>query len=364
MHGLSLVKLLALALPVAEVLAHPPPPPAPSSNCPPKSCCARPLIRKEWRALSKQERLDYLSAVKCLMAAPPQLAHLYPGSKSRFDDFQAAHIELTPLIHWNAPFLPWHRMFVHLYEQDLRKTCGYKGAQPYWDWSLDAVSEEAVLASPLFDPVYGFGGNGPYIPDEEAAAFPNLPFVVPGRSGGGCITDGPFADRNVSLGLGDSVEYQPHCLRRDISPWLLTHAANADVVSHVLDAPDFWEFNKRAQGGLMPDEITLHGSGHIAIGGNAGEIANVNSSPGDPIFYLHHANLDRVWEQWQAKNSANRNDFFGPDKEWSYPFDFFGPTVYQNITAEFGLVYSQLAGANKVQDLLHPQKGPLCYVYA
>jgi hypothetical protein len=103
MHGLSLVKLLALALPVAEVLAHPPPPPpAPSSNCPPKSCCARPLIRKEWRALSKQERLDYLSAVKCLMAAPPQLAHLYPGSKSRFDDFQAAHIELTPLIHWNV----------------------------------------------------------------------------------------------------------------------------------------------------------------------------------------------------------------------------------------------------------------------
>lgn len=196
-------------------------------------------------------------------------------------------------------------MFVHLFEDELRSACGYSGAQPYWDWSLDAGSEADVLASPIFDAVNGFGGNGVYIPDEEAMAFPNLPFKVPGRSGGGCVTDGPFADREVSLGLGESLEYNPHCLRRDISPWLLTHAANAGVVSHVLEANSFYEFNIRAQGGLMPEEITLHGSAHIAIGGNSGDIANVNSSPGDPLFYLHHANLDRVWEQWQAKGTSH-----------------------------------------------------------
>jgi len=32
--------------------------------------------------------------------------------------------------------------------------------------------------------------------------FPNLPFPVPGRTGGGCISSGPFKNRNVSLGMG------------------------------------------------------------------------------------------------------------------------------------------------------------------
>ncbi|KAH7305905.1 hypothetical protein B0I35DRAFT_471468 [Stachybotrys elegans] len=342
MHSSSLVQLLAAALSIGNALALPQGPSP--TKCGPKEV----LVRKEWRRLSKTEKQNYLKAVQCLQNAPPQLAHLYPGSKSRFDDFQAAHIELTPLIHWN---------------QDLRKTCNYKGAQPYWDWSLDAVSEDAVLASPIFDPVDGFGGNGAYISDEEAFAFPNLPFVVPGRSGGGCVTDGPFASRPVSLGLGESTEYNPHCLRRDMSPWLLTHSANSDVVDHVMAAPDFWEFNKRAQGGLMPDEITLHGSGHIAIGGNSGDIANVNSSPGDPLFYLHHANLDRVWENWQRKSSANRNSFAGPDNGWAYPFNFFGDIPYSNITTDFALVYSELSASNKISDLMYTNKGPLCYRY-
>ncbi|KAL2208498.1 Di-copper centre-containing protein [Sarocladium strictum] len=358
MHVSGLVQALLLALPIGQALAHP-------SGCKPKDkdCCSNPLVRKEWRHLSKKQKHAYIDAVKCLQQKPPQLSHIYSGSKSRFDDFQASHIELTPLIHWNAPFLPWHRYFVHLYETALRNECGYSGAQPYWDWSLDANNEADVLSSPIFHPTTGFGGNGPYIPDSEASAFPNLPFIVPGRSGGGCVADGPFASRTVSLGLGESTAYNPHCLRRDISPWLLTHSANSGVVNHVLDADSFYEFNIRAQGGLMPDEITLHGSAHIAIGGNSGDIANVNSSPGDPLFYLHHANLDRVWEQWQRKAPANRNDFSGPDKEWAYPFNFFGDIPYNNITSDWDLVYSGLSGGNKVRDLMHPLKGPLCYKY-
>ena len=33
---------------------------------------------------------------------------------------------------------------------------------------------------------------------------------------------------------------------------------------------------------------------------------NVFSSPGDPLFYLHHANLDRVWRMWQARDLPGR----------------------------------------------------------
>lgn len=195
----------------------------------------------------------------------------------------------------------WHRYFIHLYEKELRSTCGYTGAQPYWNWSLDANNEADVLDSPVFDPATGFGGNGPYIPDSEAAVFPNLPFVVPGRSGGGCVPDGPFAGRNISLALGATLAYDPHCLRRDVSPYIVARAGNQGVVNNALAAPDFYQFNRRVQGGLNPDEMTLHASVHIGVGGNTGDIANVNSSPGDPLFYLHHANIDRIWELWQTK---------------------------------------------------------------
>ena len=33
---------------------------------------------------------------------------------------------------------------------------------------------------------------------------------------------------------------------------------------------------------------------------------NLFSSPGDPLFYLHHAYLDKLWAEWQAKNTSAR----------------------------------------------------------
>lgn len=31
------------------------------------------------------------------------------------------------IAHDAAPFLPWHRYFIHLYELALRESCGYEG---------------------------------------------------------------------------------------------------------------------------------------------------------------------------------------------------------------------------------------------
>jgi tyrosinase len=43
---------------------------------------------------------------------------------------------------------------------------------------------------------------------------------------------------------------------------------------------------------------------------------NPISSPGDPIFYLHHTWLDKVWWDWQALNlTARLTDISGPNKQ-------------------------------------------------
>lgn len=36
------------------------------------------------------------------------------------------------------------------------------------------------------------------------------------------------------------------------------------------------------------------------------QMLNAVSSPGDPLFFLHHTWLDRIWAQWQAKDPATR----------------------------------------------------------
>lgn len=44
----------------------------------------------------------------------------------------------------------------------------------------------------------------------------------------------------------------------------------------------------------------LHGSVHNAF---EGDMAGA-SSPNDPIFFLHHANVDRLWSMWQASSDG------------------------------------------------------------
>jgi tyrosinase len=46
----------------------------------------------------------------------------------------------------------------------------------------------------------------------------------------------------------------------------------------------------------------VHNNVHLAVGG---EMATAQS-PADPIFWLHHANVDRLWAVWQQRNPRSR----------------------------------------------------------
>jgi hypothetical protein len=62
-------------------------PPAQTPAAEASSNCTEPLIRKEWRSLSKEEKKGYLDAFQCFIDSPSQLGM----NGSLYDDFSWAH---------------------------------------------------------------------------------------------------------------------------------------------------------------------------------------------------------------------------------------------------------------------------------
>jgi tyrosinase len=169
-----------------------------------------------------------------------------------------------------------------MYEKALRNECGYTGGQPYWDWSLDVSSTNsssmAVYSNPVFDPITGFGGNGPYL---DATAEQNV-FGLTGRTGGGCVQDGPFTNSSFMVNYPGP----PVCLTRDFIPTIMNTFAQQSLVDGVLSQPDYTTFAKAIEN--VPDfnYPNIHGSGHFGVGGVLGTIGDAYNSPGGMMEYL------------------------------------------------------------------------------
>lgn len=133
--------------------------------------------------------------------------------------------------------------------------------------------------------------------------------------------------------------------------------ADSKLVAKVLAQPDYTSFARAIENVPSFDQPNIHGSGHFGVGGVLGHIGNAANSPGDPLFYLHHGNLDHVLWQWQQKDLNTRlNQVGGP----VLPFDYSG----QNVTLNFKINMGKLAGDATLKDLLNTQGGTLCYTYA
>lgn len=242
------------------------------------STCKSPAIRKEWRALKTSEKSAYIAAVKCLTKLPAISG--ITGTINRYDDFHAVHNNQTPNIHWVGHFILWHRYLTAAYEAALRDECGWTGGQPYWDWSLDVdtknSSSTAIFETDIFSPTVGFGGNGPYL---NATAEQN-PFGLTGRTGGGCVQDGPFTYPAFSVNYPDG----PKCLTRDFIPIIMNTFAAKKNVDVVMATTDYTSFAKAIEN--EPDFTipNIHGSGHFGVGGVLGTIGDAYNSPGGKYF--------------------------------------------------------------------------------
>ncbi|CAF3562928.1 unnamed protein product [Fusarium graminearum] len=323
--------------------------------------CKKPFIRREWRSLSLSERDRYIKAQKCLMNKPSQSSPSdIPGARNRWDDFLGTHIINADDVHFVGVFYPYHRLLMHAYEQELQ-TCGWKGGVPYWDWTLDAAGPDndtsVFYDSPIFDNKHGFGGNGAWVPGNFSNPEPGLPvnppWDVPDRSGGGCIKKGPFTGLKSNLGPGNGTTYNPNCIRRDFAPLSFRDMSGPDAIKDGMRQKDFGFFDRVT-------ESTFHSGGHWGVGGLYGTMTDKWQSPADPLFWVHHANVDRAWWSWQIRDLKKREkDVSGPLVNFDYANQAAGNVTLNHPIAIFET--RQLKA--KVKDVMHIRKGLLCYDY-
>ncbi|KAK4247294.1 tyrosinase-like protein [Corynascus novoguineensis] len=335
------------------------------------------IFRREYGSLSEDERLAYVNAVKCLQNKPPRTpATVAPGARSRFDDFVVTHIQQTLDIHYSGVFQAWHRWFVYQYEKALRDECGYTGYQPYWDWPKYA---RAPQDSPLFngDP-YSLGGNGEYVPHDGPVIVPpegigGSNISLPAGAGGGFVRTGPFADMTVNLGPVGGVEgtapgplgglgYNPRGLKRDLGGAMNTRYANYTTVLTLLTQPDVDAFRTVSEGVPYTVEIGPHGGIHYTIGGDPG--GDLFTSPADPAFWVHHAQMDRVWATWQAlglSSSSKRYTDLGRGEYAHQTWQNNPESPFAELTDVIDMGYA--APSTTIGDVMSTTDGEMCYFY-
>ncbi|KAK0750544.1 hypothetical protein B0T18DRAFT_488156 [Schizothecium vesticola] len=258
----------AVALPQAET---------DSAGRPGAPKCKGLTKRREWRTIPRPEQKAYQNAVRCVMTKPAKLQKLKGlGAKTRWDELVMMHQVLALQIHSTGSFLPFHRYFMHV-QEFLLGECGYKGGLPYWNEALDAGN---FIASPLLHPVTGFGGDG---------------------TGPGNCAGGPWAGLTVSVGPGFT--NQPRCVNRKIND-VFSPFCGQSFVDDALNHPTY-------ESAWLAIYMGPHLFGHIALAMMDG---NSITSPGDPLFFMHHGFVDKMWWDWQAQGlPARLSDISGPN---------------------------------------------------
>lgn len=152
--------------------------------------------------------------------------------------------------------------------------------------------------------------------------------------------------------------YNPRCAKRDLTTtssknWLTL--ANLYNITLGEASKNVALFQNELQGRFSDGFLGLHAAGHFAIGGDAGDFY---SSPNDPVFFMHHAMLDRVWWLWQALHLEQAKSVAGT-------ITLFNRPPSRNATLE-DIIFMNYLDVDDVEigDLMNTLSGePLCYIY-
>ncbi|CAL4947235.1 unnamed protein product [Urochloa decumbens] len=190
---------------------------------------------------------------------------------------QAGRPDLGVQVHFSWLFYPFHRAYLYFFERIAAKLlCDPGFALPFWAWDVPEgmrIPEVFVdVASPLHDPIREKSHAPPKVAD--------LDFV---RGAEKNLTDEQQTLLNLRLMYKQMV-------------------SNAALPSLFLGQP--YRAGDPERPGAGSVELAPHNTMHVWTGDQSrphAENMGVYYSAGrDPIFYPHHANVDRLWECWRG----------------------------------------------------------------
>lgn len=280
-----------------------------------KAACSNLRYRREWHssALTDADRQRFVDAILRLTQLPSKISN--NPARNRYEDLVHLHQKFTPTVHNNRLFLLWHRYFLWTFEDVLRKEAGYTGNIPWFDETKYAgrFSQSSIFSNKWF------GG-----------------IAIQGR----CVTDGQFNNRVFSLGIGPGTSNQVHCLSRN-GDAAKTANTNSAMVNACQNREGFANMAACAEGGA-------HAWGHNGIGS---VMADVYASPGDPVFWLHHAFIDRNFRVWQNQKASRRTQIDGTDSR--------GRPITMDTVIEMDGIRPNV----RVRDIMDTLETTMCYRY-
>ena len=249
--------------------------------------------RKNVRNLTSNEKKRYVDAFTALKA---QDSVIHPGAQSRYDDFVETHRNaMTAAVNWahgDSVFFPWHRELLYQFEK-LLQSIDPSVTIPYWDWTRHQNSASAGFPfQHNFIGVDGDNGDSgrvkrdPVAPAVDATHPYIYPFdpqtwTVPVEDGDGLT----FFQRQFGQ-RGDA----PNLPKNDN----LVVGVNS-TFRQAIGSADYLNLRSRSE--------DIHNLVHRWVGGNMLRM----TSPNDPVFFMHHAQIDRMWSIWQKKVALGTN---------------------------------------------------------
>jgi hypothetical protein len=205
--------------------------------------------------MSSAERTLFINTYKAIST---------PGHPeySQYQTLIARHTTSFNTIHTSQYFLPWHRWFSHQLE-NLLQNVDCRVTLPWWDTAKNAGAPWNV--SP-------WGAASDLMGTSMA-----------------CVTNGGFA----SPGWPNNAH---GCLSRSFSGTLPTSVQQANVLA--MPPGNYVAFTDAL-------ETQIHNTVHVRVGGTM-----MNQwSPEAPEFFLHHNNIDQIWDKWQKQSNAHLNAY-------------------------------------------------------